>query len=54
MDEANKLKAVYFRTKHKVQYHAGYHEELAKRYSRFGKVRNKGECSMAKAAGFNV
>ena len=25
----------YFRTKRKVQYHAGYHEELAKRYCHF-------------------
>ena len=26
------------RTKRKVQYHAGYHEEQAKRYCHFGKV----------------
>ena len=38
MSEANKLKTVYFRTKRRVQYHAGYHDELAKRYCHFGKV----------------
>ena len=30
------------RTKRKVQYHAGYHEEQAKRYCHFGKVWSKG------------
>ena len=38
MSEANKLITVLFGTKRKAQYHAGYHEELAKRYCHFGKV----------------
>ena len=38
MCEANKRITVLFGTKRKAQYHAGYHEELKKRYCHFGKV----------------
>ena len=33
MSEANKRITVLFGTKRKIQYHAGYHEEQAKRYT---------------------
>ena len=38
MGKANKRITVLFGTKRKAQYHAGYHEELTKRYCHFGKV----------------